>query len=139
MTYDLYHPELKPAPEPFDAAAAFAGTGAGHISDYPESSTVKVNRGNIGLPSELDEIEIVPPSLKLSKAQELEQGVLTDSLADAKAGFESVDASITLFCARRDIPERYKQILVALRELIRDIETERTVFERAVEKAPDTR
>jgi hypothetical protein len=71
----------------------------------------------------------------LSPAQTMARMVLDDSAADARAAVRSANSAIELFCVRRDVPERYKQILVGLTNLVADIETERTVFERSVKKA----
>ena len=65
-----------------------------------------------------------------SRARELEANVLRESLSDAKQALEMAQGAVEVFNARRDTPERHKRLLVALKEFIGEIETERAVFDR---------
>lgn len=77
----------------------------------------------------------LPPNLEpeeptRSRARQLEADVLSNSLDDANNALDYAASSVELFNARRDMPQHHRRLLVALKDLIAEIETERAVFDR---------
>lgn len=129
MTYRLYHEDPKNPPRPFDSAAAFADTGAGHLEEVrvldPEEAH---QQARVFAPDYTPRrTEEVPAR---SRARQLEGDVLDDSHAAASDALDLVQEAVELFNARRDMPQHHRRLLVALKDLIAEIETERAVFDR---------
>lgn len=85
------------------------------------------------LPPVDDETVVQEERIGLSRAQQLEQAILEESLSYAHQALELAALAVELFDARRDTPQNHKQLLVALRNLVTEIERERLVFNRRMD------
>jgi hypothetical protein len=119
----------------------FAERQHGHVDDLTaeEREQLGLPAPNAAIPANLPpepELEpiVVGPSNELTRSEQLELDVLRESLDDAKAALQRAESAIDVFNARRSVPEKHKQLLVALRGLVDEIEGERVVFDRNVDK-----